>query len=98
MVHTFGILGSAYLSYSTSARVIPDTTVKRGNSGISAASPDARRMDDSPPSGISTMSMPRAILQLAAIAATIAMAATASAQGLPTSPGQDPFWKFQPFL
>lgn len=44
------------------------------------------------------MSMLRPIFWLAAIAVTIAIAASASAQGLPTSPGQDPFWKFQPFL
>jgi Putative beta barrel porin-7 (BBP7) len=44
------------------------------------------------------MSMPRPILWLAVIVVTTAMAGAASAQGLPTSPGQDTFWKFQPFL
>ena len=33
---TFGILGSPYLSYSTSASGVPDTTVKCGNSGVFA--------------------------------------------------------------
>jgi len=44
------------------------------------------------------MSMLRSILWLAVLMATMTMAASASAQGLPTSPGQDTFWKFQPFL
>src|SRR5262245_54592339 len=47
--------------------------------------------------GTYTMSKIRPIAWLAI--ATIALAGTASAwaQGLPTSPGSDAFWKFQPF-
>jgi hypothetical protein len=44
------------------------------------------------------MSMIRPIAWLAAIIVAVGMAASAAAQGVPTSPGQDHFWKFQPFL
>jgi hypothetical protein len=42
--------------------------------------------------------MIRPIAWLAAIAAVLGLAATAGAQGVVTAPGQDAFWKFQPFL
>lgn len=44
------------------------------------------------------MLMNRPIAWLAAIVVAVAMATDAKAQGLPTSPGQEPFFRFQPFL
>jgi putative beta barrel porin BBP7 len=44
------------------------------------------------------MWMLRPISLLAAIVVTMQMAASATAQGVPTSPGKDTFWEFQPFL
>jgi hypothetical protein len=44
------------------------------------------------------MSMIRPIARLATVMVVVAMAASATAQGLPTSAGQEPFFRFQPFL
>src|ERR1043165_8514220 len=46
------------------------------------------------------MSMIRPIAWLAALVVALAVAASASAQGMPplTSPGTDHFWEFQPFI
>jgi hypothetical protein len=52
------------------------------------------------PQGILAMSMTRLIAWLAAIVVALAVAASASAQGMPplTQPGSDHFWEFQPFI
>src|SRR5262245_28040634 len=44
------------------------------------------------------MSMIRPFTWLAALLVALGMAAQAAAQGVPTSPGSDQFWQFQPFV
>src|SRR5436190_22838971 len=44
------------------------------------------------------MSMIRPIAWLAALVAALAVAGGARAQGVPTAPGSDHFWEFQPFI
>ena len=44
------------------------------------------------------MSMIRPIAWLAAAVVALAMAGSAFAQGMPTSPGGDHLWEFQPFI
>jgi hypothetical protein len=44
------------------------------------------------------MSLIRSTARLAAFVVVLALAASSRAQGVPTAPGHDSFWKFQPFL
>jgi hypothetical protein len=48
--------------------------------------------------GILTMLMNRPIAWLATLFVAVAMATDVNAQGLPTSAGQEPFFRFKPLL
>src|SRR6476646_1460597 len=111
MVHTNGISGKSFLSYSTSVSGASDTSVKCGNRVVSALRrPQGRRATGKVMLLVlnPTMSMIRPIAWLVAAMATLMVAASANAQSGPIGPGvgtqmsaaagTEAFWNFQPFI